>query len=613
MSVGSDIKLITIGQPDTRMTQSPKIQLAPLDGNSLDAVLKENVPNLWPEARRVVVDMSVGNVGFALVSAQAVSRQDNLTAADLITSDIVKSFITKELPDGTVFLGCSALALFTRLGFERELGDELTLVANRLGLRVLDLRAAARQLATLGLLTSSGRYRSVGPHPLAVYLAAEAWRIFGDQIAGDLLPSLPPDMVDRLFERAAEIGQLAGGVTAIDRLLDAEGPLASLDALEASGNTRLLTHLAVLAPDELSRRLSRLILSADIETLRSQTSSRRELVWSLQKLAWHAKTFEAAADSMLRLAMAENETWSNNASGIWKEFFGTWLPGTAARPAARLRYLQERAASESPEARLHIVRACAAALSRQASIMVSGEIQGGVVVETRGSPATWGDVWDYQRGVIALLRTLADDPRENVANEAIGTLVQSIHPLLEDPHVRGSLFESLASLPSDALRRVHAEIESLTALFDRVEKTDRPRADALEQLRSILPGLSHAEELAILARMNPWDLRDGALGHRIESLAEQMKDGEAVAQLKSILAQDELPSAFEIGRSLASIAGNTDTLQWLAENTIDRNLPTLVGYLWGKVERGDQEAFDNFLSVPLGNSLPERARLDITA
>src|SRR5690606_29175694 len=98
------------------------------------------------------------------------------------------------------------------------------------------------------------------------------------------------------------------------------------------------------------------------EELRGGGAIRRDLVWALEKLAWHSRTFAQAADSLLALAVEENETYSNNATGTWIEFFGTMLPGTAASPDLRIAYLISSVASPNSHVRMLAARAAGRAL-----------------------------------------------------------------------------------------------------------------------------------------------------------------------------------------------------------------------------------------------------------
>ena len=68
---------------------------------------------------------------------------------------------------------------------------------------------------------------------------------------------------------------------------------------------------------------------------------RRYIVWALEKIAFHPDTFNGGARLLLRLAVAENETWSNNATGLFRGIFPTYLGNTAADGDARLALLDE--------------------------------------------------------------------------------------------------------------------------------------------------------------------------------------------------------------------------------------------------------------------------------
>src|SRR5690606_15364250 len=121
---------------------------------------------------------------------------------------------------------------------------------------------------------------------------------------------LDPDLAERLFRRAADIGELDAGSSAISTVLATDGPLASLDSIAEGKNSDLLVHFAVLAPEAVIQHLAELIAGSSEDVLADATEIRRDLVWALGKLAWHSKTFVTAADTLLRLAIAENESYS---------------------------------------------------------------------------------------------------------------------------------------------------------------------------------------------------------------------------------------------------------------------------------------------------------------
>ena len=592
----TSLRLVTMGEPSGKSTRSAMVGLEGLEGEAMASLLRANEPALWTEAIAVIVGLAGGNVDYALKAAKALLAAGGGYAGKLVTEADISRFITDQLPEGALFLASGVLALFSRLGFDAEVAGELQLIANRLGPPESDLRSAARHLERHGLLTHQGRFRSVGPQPVALYLAATAWREFGDRIVVELLPQLDDDMTERLFRRAADIGDPEVSRLAVDRVMAADGVLGSWEQLAAGGQSRLLVHLAVLAPEATAVRLEALISQATEAELAAHRSIRRNLIWALEKLVWHTDTFEVAADMLLRLAIAENEDFSNNATGTWAGLFGTMLPATAADPEMRLAYLTHASRSDDPRVRGLFLKAANHAFDRHETTMVSGELQGGTVVEPRGTPATYGEAWDYRNGVTDLLRAMvSEDPAEEIAKEALSVLVSAIHPSLEIPPLNTHLAAALASLGDSDLRLVRKEIESLRSLFVRADVTDA-RPAALEELAAKLPPESADDRLWALAQMNSWDKEDGQLADDILAAATALGDDQGPSALLELLAEGAPAAAFEIGRTLAKLASERfQYVEDLAQYVGGANSAAIVGYLWQITEDGDVAAFDDFI------------------
>ncbi len=606
----SQLKLITIGEPDAYVTRSPSIDLAALDDNALEEVLVTNEPNLWREARRVVVDASAGNVRLALLMAAALVRHPELSASELLTRDTIKQFITTQLPDGSLFLGCSVLALFTSIGFEAELAAEIELVADALNIPLLDLQTALQVLADSGLASSHGRYRSVDPHPLAVYLARQAWGVLGDQIVTELIPRASNGLAERLLIRAAQIGDYAPTKNAVNRILAPDGPFSSLEVMSQKGRALLLPQMAVVSPDQMSAHLSTLLRVATTDQLRAAAPIRRSLVWALEKLVWHRRTFAEAADALLRLAQVETEAFSNNATGSWTELFGLMLPGTAAVPAQRAEYLQSVAESRERELRLLAVSAAARGLSVHEWIVVSGELQGGVVVEPRGTPTTWDEVHDYQTAMIQILRKLVDDTSPEVAETAFVALIKALHPLLEVEQLRPSLIASFSTLGAGTLSRVWTEVYRLDGLSKRTG--DDQFASALRDFANGLPPATDLDRLKAVVHTRLWDVGDqGELRQKIlDAIGPDSHDAEAT--LLGLL-NETIPAAYDVGGALAEVSNDIpSTLAQLVIHWNTGNDLALVGFLRGLIKRGNATAFDEFLDDPLGRELPPEMRLALT-
>lgn len=597
LAVNSSVRIVTIGEPASGATRTPILSLTPFNDEAMRELLRVNRPSLSPEAERVVLQIAVGNIDYALKLAQVAIDRGG-AAGQLITEDDLRTFFASELPGGQLFLGSCALALFSRFGAEGEPAEEIDLIARGLGLDSAELLGALAELQRRGLVSKQGRYRTVGPHPVAVFLAARGWEEFGSKIVSDLLPLLDADFIDRLFRRAVDVGELDAASPAMRAVLDAGGPLGSLASIAAGDNSGLLVHFSVLAPTVMADRLSELIGNASEAELRQASSVRRDLVWALEKLAWHTSTFVTAADAMLRLAIAENESYSNNASGTWVEFFGTMLPGTAAPPDVRMAYLTLACGSDDPRVRLLVGRAADRALEPHESIMVAGEVQGGVVVEPRGRPATYGEIWSYRNSAIDILARLSIDPDKQVAELARKSLVSSIHGLLEVDANRDHLGASIAQLPSEVVARARIEVESLRSLFDRVDVNDG-RPEALDKFESTLPRESAEDRLAVLGHSRTWDREVSDVAQSVAELARQIDledpSRPLVEQLES---SPDLPAAYAMGRAMKLLGIEYGVaVERLREVVGTPNGEAIVGFLHALMEDGDTEAFDRFLGA----------------
>lgn len=604
------IKLITIGDEGAAATRTPVIAVGAVNTDTSEEFLRLNYRQLSSEARRFAVDHSRGNMRWTIVLADRIIHVGDTQAADLIARDDIEQFVAALLPEGRDFFCSAALALFERIGWEGELRYQLELLANFVGTSIEEMESAAAQLERQGLLIHQGRYRSVTPHPLAVYLAAEAWRTYGQRLVTDLLPELDTGMALAFFGRVADLGRFEPARSVLPQLLSHDGPFGSLQQLESQGLGRILTQLAIVLPDEVALHLGELIEDASLEMLRQQPSSRRDIVWTLEKLVWHSRTFETAADALLRLARAENETYANNATGTWLGLFGTWLPGTAASPTMRVDYARRVAASADRDVRLLAVKAAARSLIPHETITVSGELQGGVLVEARGQPSTWGEAAEYRRIMISLLSNLANDDDTNVASSAADILIEAVHPIIGDPLSGHDLADAVAELHGDALQRLRASVEHLLSLYSRTNREDQIN-ELLAALLRRLPPQTPSEDLQVLVQLRRWDFDEGKLEERIVETLRSFPDAAVRQRLMLEILREDVPAAWELGLAAASVEGlNTEMLAGLVD-VFDITPSALIGYLSGLQASGNTTIFDDFLDRELAQNLSTRDRVSI--
>jgi hypothetical protein len=601
------VKLITIGDVGTSRSSGPVVGVEALADDAMGTLLTTSFPALSSEARRFVRDHSHGAPAWAIWLANAVERSPDAQAADMIARNDIEQFITTFLPEGRAFFLAAVLALFERVGWDRDLRIQMELLASFADATPTDLDNTLRDLTSHNLIRTQGRYRAVDPLPVAIYLAAEGWREFGARIIDELLPTLSDDMAIALFRRLAQLGRFEPARAVLPRLLAASGPFGNLQSIDANQLGALLTQFAIVMPDEVTTHLTLLIDEASGEELAELRDSRRDLVWTLEKLAWHTWTFERAADALLKLALAENETYANNATGTWIDLFGALLPGTAATSAQRAVYFERVAADPRSEVRALAIRATANGLGSHESITVSGEVQGGVLVEPRGAPATWAELGEYRRVLLRTLERLRADVEPTVADAATKALLGAIHPLIDDQFVGDELAGILSSFTGDALQQLRVDLEHLLSLHARHANEDRHILQALQELRRRLPSPDYQDELRVLLQMQRWDLGDEELQDRITETVRALGPEDRVDLVD--LLQSDVPAAWELGRALAVSESESDELLSRLTGHFTANPNALIGYLRGLVDAGDESVFERFLDSTYGAGLELRDRL----
>jgi hypothetical protein len=582
-----------------------------MERNKLVEILQKNRPGLWYEAAHYVAAMSDGNVRLALILADAVQNNPDTVAGHLITRDIIRAFVADALPDGASFLACCVLALLTRVGVSGEVGSEIEVLAEALGIDRSELRVSQRALQNLNLIDVKGRFRSVTPQPLAVYLAAQAWEDFEDAISARLIPTLEQGLLERLIQRAAEVGPIDPILRASAVLINEADRFGSLEALEHGNHMFELAVLADINPSRVAELVHDHVLVTAEGELSERNSVRQGLVWILEKLARHSATFELAADGLLRLAVMEVDTVASAATRPWLALFGPFLPATAASPRQRLAFLKTLVATADDQLKKLIVQAGATMLQVRESMFISVGPPVGVLPEPSGGPAvTVGDVWDYQRGGIALIRDLANDDDPAVAMAAVDVLANAIHPHLENESVRPELFNAIKSLPGPALNHVRVRALHLQALFEARPEA-KERLSAINILISELPRPTKFEEFQVLLRSRPWDFPADDLQNRITAMAQAIADESGAPSLLEFL--DEEPhAAYEFGHALAKVARSVETLQAIATVAGPSNPDVLVGYLREVQGAGDETVFDQFLGSEIGRQLDPRLVLQLT-
>ena len=167
---------------------------------------------------------------------------------------------------------------------------------------------------------------------------------------------------------------------------------------------------------------------------------RRNVIWILEKIAWWRDTFARSARMLLRLADAENEEWSNNATGTFANLFQTFLGGTEVPLWERYPVLEEAASSSNKNVQKIALKAIQATLRMtHATRMISAEEQGVIIPPPEWNPRSRDDIQKSVNSSLGLIDKLIKSSDREIQLETSEIIISNMRTLLGLGFVSGVL------------------------------------------------------------------------------------------------------------------------------------------------------------------------------
>jgi len=269
--------------------------------------------------------------------------------------------------------------------------------------------------------------------------------------------------------------------------------------LKSKQGARFFLALAEADPKAALECLQKTVGTWSKEELLQFTTGRREVVWALEKIAMWRELFLDAARLLLRLGEAENETYANNASGVFADLFSAAygkLATTEASPQERFPILRETLEAPSKEKRILALRACDRALESQHFVRTIGAEYQGLRKEPQlWMPKTYGELFDAYKKVWELLVERLDNLSRDEQEQAVNILLQRA--------------------------RAIGKIQNLTDMVIRTmnELGEKGYVDKKKVLANVIEILHYdGKELSPTIRQRWEQLRDELTGHDFSSL-----------------------------------------------------------------------------------------------
>lgn len=368
LTLDDEIPTSTLDETTTKVEEAPPA--------IIEAIIDQRWPNLPSEDRRRLVHFSEGFPRIAIGVAQA--WKSSRPIAHVAAEDMVDSFILGRQPREPEHTLKSAMlvAAFGIVTVEPGDGQLKEVAASGRGLTIDDLRIGIGRLVERGIVRRRGRLRALQPRPIAMQLAERQWKEWSASQRDRILAGSTSRSLKITAARVlARLNTTAIANEVVSHVCRPNGILTGYEALARPGQAEVLSSLAEVLPATVLEAMERCLDEVD-DLLTVKGDVRRHIVWALEKIAFDLDTFEGGARLLLRFAVAENETWTNNASGLFRRIFLTRLGNTVADGDARLALLDEISNAARPAERLLVIAALTAGLETMVSRMVGAETHG---------------------------------------------------------------------------------------------------------------------------------------------------------------------------------------------------------------------------------------------
>jgi len=350
-----------------------------------------------------------------------------------------------------------------------------------------------------------------------------------------------------------------------DKLFSEGGMFASLSGFVTGSDASLFFAVAQAKPKAALRRFAAALGSEDVDArLEFSGDARRTAIHRLEQLAVPAGTFFEAAKCLLLLAEAENERWSNNATGTFVSLFSLGhgeLAASELPPVDKLDYLRELLQSSVPFYREIAVQALSKSLDPFMSRHEIDEVVGLQRLPGRWMPETLEQLYEAYAAHVSLLEEAVGYlPRAEAIKAATGILGHFRSLVQIVPIAKSVLAFMRRSAQMPELREKC--IETMVATLHYEGKTLSPEISSeLEALSSELTESSFSNKLRRHAGMKLVEdhftadgkYRDGAKPELIQLAAAAAADPSLLQPELAWLVTEEAKNGYEFGAVLGSV------------------------------------------------------------
>jgi len=587
-----------------------------------------------------IVDYSEGYPGMAVLFAQVrLKGDDDLSGylGDEVIERLAfgRDWASKDENKFEVLKACSIFSSFGRpsaSGSSVLTSDERDFYAeqrNFIVSQVCDPTKTPRQFMEATdyfedsrVLERRGHFLSSKPTPLAVKLAMAWWKYADPEKLRTMFPELERlNLAIPLVNRLAELDQVREAKVIVNDLWGPRSPFGSAEVLNTALGSRLFRSVAPVNPDAAISALEIAFGELDIDDLKEKVGpGRRNIVWTLEALAFRKEFFQRAVNMMFRFSAAENENISNNATGQLLQLFHIVLAGTEADLTERLNAIDRHLADEDPRIKHLAILAMMRGLKGES-------FRRDIGAEKQGSGAplidfypTWPQSAEYWSEILKRLVEIAKNNQEERVNikDAIARSIRNLFYnnlsfLLKGAIVEISAFDN--SYWEEAINQLNAAL--------RYEVVNDEERATVAELINILQPKTLKDQVKYFVSAPVWNFNeaksvDNYVDHGIEiaeNYAKTLIDTKAdFSQIWPLVLAEEQRKGYAFGRKLGELLKDEniayEMLNALEKVPIEQQNALVPAAYISALEKPERIRVINFM---INNSALQRYALYVTS
>lgn len=522
----SKLSLLTLDYNPDEDADTRTIRLESLGDEHIKKMLEQVYGKDLPDLDRIV-QFAQGFPQMAVLLARA--RLDKAKDIGSLTDDLIlKKMLGGDTERGSisrkVLEGC---ALFDQFGLDDTAAEEYKFIAENISkVEADDFFACVTAYKERGVIDRRGRFAQIRPKPLAIRLAADWWKKTPPERQTELIGIKMPGQLENSFcDQIAKLDFLPEVKKLAAQLCGDQGPFGQAEVILSDRGSRLFRSLVEVNPSATSDALHKVLKDLPQDKLGNiRGDTRRNIVQALEKLCFRKAVFDKSAKSLLLLSSAENESWSNNATGLFLQLFHVSLSGTEAPPEQRLRIIDDALQSPVQDIRQLAVKAMGRAIDTRGGTRVIGaEYQGSGESLQEWRPTIWQEAFDYWIESLDRLTRLAlnDDDLSAAARDVIGG---NIRGLLKSSDLMRKLDDSIRAIVN---KRGPLWIEARENIkgalsYDSGQMPDEAKSMLNDWVDLLMPS-DLKDKIHLIVSMPPFEHEKGEDSHYVDVSAEAAK------------------------------------------------------------------------------------------